>query len=284
MIPPLKPSTGWLLPSLLFLVGAPVHAQLQFASADGTQSFKIGLLGQFQAEAIDSAVADAASKNLLIRRFRILGQAQISPKLGVFFETDAPNLGKGNPDGSKNTQDVLHPGPARHLCPRRAAQYRCGHAVPGPELQPRAVRGEPDGHRLRPLHFHRVRAHHFSRGPRLRGALAGPPGQASRVPAVAPPGIPRRGIGQPIPVPGAHRLRRVRRTAGLFLPRHLAGQDAHPGHRRERGLPEELQGIRGRRSTTISRWPAGTASPCRRISPTGTGGSSSRHCRSRIRC
>lgn len=107
MIRHMKPPAGWFLSSLLFLAGAPAHAQLQFASADGKQSFKVGLLGQFQAEAIDSTAPDVTSKNLFIRRFRILGQAQISPKLGVFFETDVPNLGKGNPDGSKNAQDVF---------------------------------------------------------------------------------------------------------------------------------------------------------------------------------
>lgn len=107
MIRHVKSPPRWLLTCLLFLAVTPVQAQLQFASADGKQSFKIGLLGQFQAEAIDSTADDVTSKNLFIRRFRVLGQAQISPKLVVFFETDVPNVGKGNPDGSKNTQDVF---------------------------------------------------------------------------------------------------------------------------------------------------------------------------------
>jgi hypothetical protein len=108
----LKPRARRTLPSALglFLLAAaapPAHAQLQFGSPDGQQSFKIGLLGQFQAEAIDSATTDVTSKNLFIRRFRILGQYKLYQKVIVFFETDNPNLGKGNPDGTKNTQDVF---------------------------------------------------------------------------------------------------------------------------------------------------------------------------------
>jgi hypothetical protein len=93
--------------AFLSIFALPAQAQLQFASPDGKQSFKIGLLGQFQAEALDSATQSVKSKNLFIRRFRILGQAKISEKLGVFFETDVPNVGRGNADGSKNIQDVF---------------------------------------------------------------------------------------------------------------------------------------------------------------------------------
>src|SRR5262245_16723283 len=86
---------------------APLEAQLQFATSDGKQSFKIGLLGQFQAEAIDSATTSSTSKNLFIRRIRLLGSFKLYEKVSLFFETDAPNLGKGNPDGSKNAQDLF---------------------------------------------------------------------------------------------------------------------------------------------------------------------------------
>jgi hypothetical protein len=96
-----------LLATLFVAAAVPAHAQLQFASPDGKQTFKIGLLGQVQGEAIGSATADVTSKNLFIRRFRILGQAKLSEKITVFFETDAPNVGRGNPDGSKNAQDVF---------------------------------------------------------------------------------------------------------------------------------------------------------------------------------
>jgi hypothetical protein len=90
------------------LAARPVKAQLQFNSADGKQSFKIGVLGQLQAESIENGnAADDSANNLFLRRLRLLGNFKLSDKLTVFFDTDSPNLGKGNPDGSKNTGDVF---------------------------------------------------------------------------------------------------------------------------------------------------------------------------------
>jgi Gram-negative porin len=113
------PRSSNILPAVTLLLAAatPARAQLQIGAPDGKQSFKIGVLGQFQAEAIDNPAGAAGapntstdsgtSKNLFIRRFRILGQYTLYQKVIVFFETDAPNLGKGNPDGTKNTQDIF---------------------------------------------------------------------------------------------------------------------------------------------------------------------------------
>ena len=58
----------------------PEYAQIQIASANGKQTFKLGLLGQFQAEGIDSAAQDVTSKNLFIRRLRVLGE-RLGPAL-----------------------------------------------------------------------------------------------------------------------------------------------------------------------------------------------------------
>jgi hypothetical protein len=94
--------------TLLACAAAPsARAQLTFGSADGKQVFKIGFLGQFQGEAIDNATATETSKNLFIRRVRVLASYTLNSKLSVFLETDAPNVGKGNPDGTKNTQDLF---------------------------------------------------------------------------------------------------------------------------------------------------------------------------------
>jgi hypothetical protein len=90
------------------LAALPASAQLQFSSADGKQTFKIGILGQLQAESIENADAKADSaNNLFLRRIRILGNLKLSDQLTVFFDTDAPNLGKGNPDGTKNNADLF---------------------------------------------------------------------------------------------------------------------------------------------------------------------------------
>jgi hypothetical protein len=80
----------------------PAAAQLQFSSADGGTSLKLGVLGQLQGQAIDTADGKQSQKDLYIRRLRLIGLFKYGDKLTVFFETDNPNLGKGNADGSKN--------------------------------------------------------------------------------------------------------------------------------------------------------------------------------------
>ena len=105
--------SGWFAALLVAsLVAAasprPAIAQLQFTSADGKQSFKIGILGQLQAESIENGnVQDDSSNNIFLRRLRLLGNFKLSDQLTVFFDTDSPNLGKGNPDGSKNNADIF---------------------------------------------------------------------------------------------------------------------------------------------------------------------------------
>jgi hypothetical protein len=94
--------------AFLAVAARPAAAQLQFSSADGSQSVKLGVLGQIQAESIDNADAKAdSSNNLFLRRLRLIGNFKLSDKLTVFVDTDAPNLGKGNPDGTKNNADIF---------------------------------------------------------------------------------------------------------------------------------------------------------------------------------
>jgi hypothetical protein len=93
--------------ALLLTLSWPATAQLQFSSADGKQSFKIGVLGQLQLEDIDNAATNDKADNIFLRRIRLLGNFTFSPQLTVFFDTDAPNLGKGNADGSKNNADMF---------------------------------------------------------------------------------------------------------------------------------------------------------------------------------
>lgn len=103
---------GW-LPALLatsiavLALSHPAFAQFQITTPDGKSSFKIGVLGQIQAESIETADAQDSSNNLFLRRLRLLGNFTVGSKLTVFFDTDSPNLGKGNPDGSKNNADIF---------------------------------------------------------------------------------------------------------------------------------------------------------------------------------
>jgi len=57
-------------------------------------NFKLGLLGQFQAESIDDPGADAQTTNLFIRRLRLMFGGQVTKNVTFFVETDTPNLGK----------------------------------------------------------------------------------------------------------------------------------------------------------------------------------------------
>ena len=90
------------------LAALPASAQLQITSADGKQSFKIGILGQLEGESIENADAKAdSSNNIFLRRIRLLGNFKLSDELTIFVDTDTPNLGKGNPDGTKNNADLF---------------------------------------------------------------------------------------------------------------------------------------------------------------------------------
>ena len=101
---------AWVLSAAVLaagLVAQPAAAQLQWSSPDGKMSLKFGLLSQIQLESLDNADATHSGNNIFFRRLRLLGGFQLSPKLSVFIETDVPNLGKGNADGSKNNADLF---------------------------------------------------------------------------------------------------------------------------------------------------------------------------------
>lgn len=92
---------------LLAVFAQSAAAQLQITSPDGKQSFKIGVLGQLQLEDIDNANGNGKADNIFLRRIRLLGNFKLSDQLSVFFDTDTPNLGKGNADGTKNNADMF---------------------------------------------------------------------------------------------------------------------------------------------------------------------------------
>lgn len=88
----------------LWLVGraAPATAQWQIDTKDGQASIKFGFLAQPQLESLTTADGNRTSTNLFLRRFRILFGGKISDKWTYFFETDSPNLGKGDTAGVAN--------------------------------------------------------------------------------------------------------------------------------------------------------------------------------------
>lgn len=95
------------LTALAFLApAAPARAQWTVANADNTSSIKFGFLGQLQGEALDTANGEETSKNLFLRRARILIAGKVNANWSFFLDTDSPNLGKAAANGVKDTGDV----------------------------------------------------------------------------------------------------------------------------------------------------------------------------------
>jgi hypothetical protein len=77
------------------------QGQWTVATADGKSSLGIGFLSQVQYEALDNADASHTQQNLFFRRLRLMLGGKINDKLTFFFESDDPNLGKGQTSGTK---------------------------------------------------------------------------------------------------------------------------------------------------------------------------------------
>jgi Phosphate-selective porin O and P len=87
----------------ILVIGAlPAAAQIVIKANDDV-NFKLGMLGQFQADSLDLSTPDSNVNNLFVRRLRLLFGGQVAKNVTFFIETDAPNLGKTLPSG-KNIQ------------------------------------------------------------------------------------------------------------------------------------------------------------------------------------
>jgi len=83
---------------------AASSAQWVIESKDQKTNLKIGFLIQPQFESLETADGTATSKNIFLRRFRILFGGKIADKWTYFFETDSPNVGKGT--GTAGVKDA----------------------------------------------------------------------------------------------------------------------------------------------------------------------------------
>jgi hypothetical protein len=79
----------------------------QVTSKDGKSFLAAGFFAQGQAEWLTNPKADNTAKNLFLRRLRLIAGGQISDKISFFIETDSPNLGKGQADGTKLAEKVF---------------------------------------------------------------------------------------------------------------------------------------------------------------------------------
>jgi len=90
---------------LVVAVTSPAHAQVQI-TVNQDVNFKLGVLGQFQADWLEDPANDDTTQNLFLRRIRLLFGGQVAKNVTFFVETDAPNLGKTLP-GGKNISPSL---------------------------------------------------------------------------------------------------------------------------------------------------------------------------------
>jgi hypothetical protein len=102
------------------LIAVPVAGRAQVViKVNDDVNFKLGVLGQFQADWLGDPATSNTAQNLFIRRIRLLFGGQVAKSVTFFVETDAPNLGKALPGGKNispavNVQDAyaefsLHP-------------------------------------------------------------------------------------------------------------------------------------------------------------------------------
>src|SRR5437763_1491224 len=70
-------------------------------------NFKLGVLGQFQADWLGDPTTDDTTQNLFIRRVRLLFGGQVAKNVTFFVETDAPNLGKTLTNGKNISPGVV---------------------------------------------------------------------------------------------------------------------------------------------------------------------------------
>lgn len=98
------------IPFLVFGVvlscGTAARAQVLIKVNDEV-NFKLGVLGQFQADWLEDPVNDDTTQNLFIRRVRLLFGGQVAKNVTFFVETDAPNLGRTLPGGKNISPSVI---------------------------------------------------------------------------------------------------------------------------------------------------------------------------------
>ena len=79
--------------AIVLLAATRAGAQVEIKVNDDV-NFKLGVLGQFQADTIGDPTTDTNTENLFVRRLRLMFGGQVAKGVTFFVETDSPNLGK----------------------------------------------------------------------------------------------------------------------------------------------------------------------------------------------
>lgn len=78
----------------------------QLTSSDGKHRLAVGLLAHYRAEWLVDRHAGLTSRDLYLRRFRLIASGHAGEKLTFFVDTDSPNLGKATPAGGKGEERI----------------------------------------------------------------------------------------------------------------------------------------------------------------------------------
>lgn len=94
--------------AVILVIAAAAEGRAQaIITVNDDVNFKLGVLGQFQADWLGDPAADDVTQNLFIRRIRLLFGGQVAKGVTFFVETDAANLGKTLPGGKNIAPGVI---------------------------------------------------------------------------------------------------------------------------------------------------------------------------------
>jgi len=79
--------------AVLLVLRTPARAQAVIAVGDDV-NLRFGVLGQFWADTITDPLTDTTTRNLFVRRVRLITSGEVARHVTFFIETDAPNLGR----------------------------------------------------------------------------------------------------------------------------------------------------------------------------------------------
>jgi Phosphate-selective porin O and P len=89
------------------LAGASTAPAQVIIKVNDDVNFKLGVLGQFQADVLRDTGTDVNTTNLFVRRLRLLFGGQVAKNVTFFVETDTPNLGRTLATGKNITPATI---------------------------------------------------------------------------------------------------------------------------------------------------------------------------------
>ncbi len=93
--------------NLVASLAAAADPPFTIKSADGKSSVSFGFLVQPQGEWLTTPDGRDTAKNVFLRRMRLIAGGKVTEWVSFFIDTDNPNVGKANADGTKVQEKVF---------------------------------------------------------------------------------------------------------------------------------------------------------------------------------